>query len=119
MDCEGCESYELHPGRTSGDPDQCYPDEAVCKENAPESGPCKRMLGAINNVICDGCLETAHGQFYTSAYLQDAQKDDDAPESFRNFSFSSASFWWVPNNYDVAHAKAFNDEEEVFYAWFI
>jgi hypothetical protein len=119
MDCVNCESYTFNPGRIWGDPDRCYPGKAECKENAPDSGPCRRMLGAIYDTIHDGYLETEHGQFRTRECLQDEQQEEDIPDHFRDFDFSSAPYFWIPNNYDVKMIEPYQNEKEIFNAYFI
>jgi len=118
MDCDGCESYKHIPGRTWGDPYQCYPAESECKEGAPDQGPCERMLGAIHDVINDGYLETAHGQFRTRECLQDEQKEEDAPEAFRAFDFSFLPYWFIPfDNNEVP--VGYKNVEEIFLERFV
>jgi len=120
MDCQDCGHLKIYPGRTGGDPDQCYPDESICEKGALEGGePCARILGAIRDLINDGEMKTEHGQFYTGACLQDDQDDECMSDSFRRFNFSSALYYWVPDNFDIEYIKAYQDEKEVFYDWFI
>jgi len=119
MDCQGCEHLRFYSGNVGGDPDQCYPSETVCEIGAWDGEPCARVLGAIRDRINDGYLETEHGQFRTGDSLQDGQRDDDLPEDFRVFDFSAAPFYWVPYNYATEYIQAYQDEKEIFYAWFM
>jgi hypothetical protein len=77
------------------------------------------MLGVLEGVLNDGRLETEHGRFYTREYLQSEQREADAPEAFREFDFSAAAYFWVPDNYDASLVKPYADMSGVFWAWFI
>jgi hypothetical protein len=119
MDCQDCRNAKEHKARTQGDPDQCYPGGIVCKQDAPDSGLCDRMVGVIRDYINDGCLSTEYGQFFTGEYLQDWQWDDGQPAEFKWYDFSSATYYWVPDNLDTGKILAYADEKAVYEDWFI
>jgi len=104
-DCKGCPNF-TH----GGDGDDCLD---------PSPGPCRRMLGALHDAVRDGLLETEHGKFYTGECLKEAQKEEGVPEGFRAFDFSSAFYYWLPDNYDVELFEAYMDEKEIYNAWFV
>jgi hypothetical protein len=55
IDCEDCPHYEFYEGRTEGDPDSCYPDEAECSDgDFGNDHPCERMLSRIEEGLEDG-----------------------------------------------------------------
>jgi hypothetical protein len=47
-DCEDCPYYRRHKGRTSGDPDDCYPDEDECLDgDFGDDYLCERVLSRL------------------------------------------------------------------------
>jgi hypothetical protein len=107
MDCQDCINLKPNFGRTE------------CKKGAPDNGPCSRMLGTIHDLINDGYLETANGQFHTKELLQEDQKDKDSSGDFQKHDFSSALYFWVPFNMAMKHIRAYRDEKEIFNDWFV
>jgi hypothetical protein len=125
MDCEGCDSLHHIPGRTWGDPDSCFPPEDICRKDAPDNGPCDRMLGAIHDCINDSEFVTAYGTINTAELLtSEAGKEvlDECNIPEGKFDFSSASYWWLPVMYDPSDTSTepvpYKDEAEVYEEWF-
>jgi hypothetical protein len=125
MDCEECEELHHIPGRTWGDPDSCYPDEDVCGKGAPESGPCERMLGAIEDTIRDGGFETsagfmASGEFLAGCALEDTGFSGESPPVWwgkGTADFSSAPYWFISFSPDVLPV-AYKDAEAIYKEFF-
>jgi len=108
VDCEKCESLRVYRARTHGDPNQCYPAEVVCLKDAPDSGPCERMLDAIHDAISGCGLETKDGQFYTQDILR---------EYFPELALELSSvYYWMSNDGGI---KAYKDVKEIFNAYFV
>jgi hypothetical protein len=100
-DCGNCENRKHIPGRTWGDPDSCYPPEDVCKKDAPEGGPCERMLDAVHGMILDGRLDMADGYFIDRDWALQIQQGDasaDIDPWFTTFDFSGSLYWFLPYN---------------------
>jgi hypothetical protein len=113
MDCEGCDSHKRIPGRIWGEPDSCYPDEDLCREDAPDNGPCERMLGAIGDLIRDGLLELHNGCIHSRDCL--GLEDMDLA-IWQGFDFSSASYWFFPDS--GKNPVPFEDEKAIFKEFF-
>jgi hypothetical protein len=120
MDCEDCDSLRHIPGRTWGDPDSCFPSEDTCREDAPDDGPCDRMLGAIRDYINDGQFELSSGYMHTSEFLASIEGNEmleDYGFSIEGLDFSSALYFFIP--YDSSKAIIpYKDEAEVYKEWF-
>jgi hypothetical protein len=126
MDCVGCEDLHHIQGRTWGDPDSCYPDEDTCGKGAPENGPCGRMLGAIEDMIHDGELETsagfmASGEFLAGCTLEDIGFSDESPPLWWDSGLScisSASYYFISFDPDVCPVM-YKDVESVYKEFFV
>ena len=102
IDCPCCEDYRVHRGRTQREPDDCYPDEAVCLQGASDSNPCGCMLDRLHDMILDGQLVTEHGYFADRDWLLQVQQgeagvDEDVAAALRLFNFEDAQYWWIPD----------------------
>jgi hypothetical protein len=78
IDCEGCPCYEFYKGRTEGDPDSCYPDEAKCSDgDFGNDYPCERMLSRIEEGLEDGDFGFSLFYLVNSKYLTDSETKED------------------------------------------
>jgi hypothetical protein len=126
MDCEGCEDLYHIRGRIWGDPDSCYPDEDICRQGAPENGPCNRMIEAIEDMIHDGEFETSagfmvSGEFLAGCTLEDIGFSVDNPPPWWNggtAGLSSASYYFISFDPDV-FPVVYKDEGAVYKGFFV
>jgi hypothetical protein len=80
------------------------------------------MLEALANVVQRGELETARGSFYALEELQERQRDEGDADWIKDYDFSSASYWWMPNEYEPGRAhsepRPYQNVAAIFDAWF-
>jgi hypothetical protein len=126
MDCVGCPFYKHYAARLTADPYYSEPEESECSDgNYGNDHACSRMKWVINNMISDGQFETGSGYFIESECAKRIQQDDadcDVEPWFMEFDFSSAPFWWIPDNYSPCEAngepKPYRNEQEIYDDWF-
>ena len=122
MDCIDCPSYRRQAAHITADAYDSEPEEAECSDgDFGGDYPCDRMLGAINDRILDGELETEHGRFIDREWAKQIQQGDTDCEVepwFMDFDFSPAPFWWIPDRFTAEEPIPYKDEEEIYGAWF-
>jgi hypothetical protein len=117
MDCVDCDSYQYIPGRIYGDPYDCDPPEDICKDDAPDNGPCERMLGVIEDLINDGEFETASGYVATHEFIMSGEADLRGSLEGYDFSSAPAAYWFIPYSEDDKPIP-FKNVEEVYWEYF-
>jgi hypothetical protein len=71
------------------------------------------MLNVIR-AYADGHMDTGSGNIYTGEYCQDWQADDNLPVEFRYYDFSSALYYWIPDNLDTGKIIGYESEKAVY-----
>jgi hypothetical protein len=116
MDCRDCTCYKFHRGRTEGDPDRCYPDEAECFDGDFGSDyPCGRMLSRIEEGLQDGDFEFSLYYLVNSRLLTDPEtKEDywDVLEAWPDIDWGKHPYWQI--FYDETAPAGFDTAEEVY-----
>jgi hypothetical protein len=126
MDCVDCPSYDHHAECLTADPYGSEPEESVCSDgDFGRRHACGRMLGAINDLISDGELETGSGCFVSREWAEKERQgghDSGAESWFTGFDFSSAPFWWIPDDYALGEVNGepmpYRSEQEIYDDWF-
>jgi len=110
INCKGCPSYRIIPGRYWGDPDSCYPDEAVCGQGAPEK-PCEQALDAVHDMVLSGEAGTKKGYFVSREDALQMQKEGEG-ELPEDYDFSSAPYHLIP--FEGDGVISYESTEEVY-----
>jgi hypothetical protein len=112
FDCTDCPCYRFHKGRTAGDPDRCYPDEAACADgDFGNEYPCSRMLSRIE----EGLRNTDFG--FPLSYLVEGRRLTekeywDVLEAWPDVEWTTHPYWQV--FYDETVPVGFDSVEEVY-----
>jgi hypothetical protein len=116
MDCEGCPYYKFHKGRTWGDPDSCYPDEAECSDgDFGNDHPCERMLSRIKEGLEDGDFGFSLSFLISRWNLADSEiKEDywDVLSAWPDVDWDEHPYWRI--FYDETDPVGFDTIEEVY-----
>jgi hypothetical protein len=116
IDCEGCPHYTLRRGRTWGDPDDCYPDEAECFDgDFGNAHPCDRMLSRIEEGLRDGDFDFSRSYLVNAWCLTDPEtKEDyqDVLDAWPGIAWNEHPYWQIP--YGRTDPVGFDTVEEVY-----
>jgi hypothetical protein len=119
-DCSVCPYYQLHKGRTQGDPDSCFPDEAECTHDSDfgSNGPCEAMEANIEGLLCDGELEDDDGYLATGEYMVGAVSNEEIEIAVcAGIDFAAHPYWFIPCSHE--EPVPFDTIQEVFHEYFI
>jgi hypothetical protein len=116
MDCVDCPYYKFHKGRTGGDPDSCYPDEAECSNgDFGNDYPCERMRSRIKEGLQDGDFDFSLSCLVNAWCLTDPETKEEYSavlEAWPDINWSEHPYWRV--FYDDTAPMGFDTVEEVY-----
>jgi hypothetical protein len=116
MDCGDCPYYKVRKGRTGGDPDDCYPDEAECSDgDFGNDHPCGRMLSRIAEGLQDGDFGFSLSYLVNAWRLTESEtKEDywDVLGAWPDIDWSEHPCWQI--FYDETAPVGFDTVEEVY-----
>jgi hypothetical protein len=131
IDCEDCVCRKHRSAHLTADPYYSEPAESECRDgDFGEEHPCDRMLSRIDEGIRDGDFDGAamldrngelqRGNIAAREYLEEDKMDPENPSWYKEADFSSAPYWWVPDNCGAADNEPYplGSLEEVFDEFF-
>jgi hypothetical protein len=116
FDCEDCPDYELYRGRTEGDPNSCYPDEAECTDgDFGNDYPCERLLSRIEVGLEDGDFGFSRSYLVNNWCLTDPETREDywdVLSAWPDVDWDLHPYWQI--FYDETAPVGFDTAEEVY-----